>query len=71
MFDSNTLIASLIWGSIGAGFAVYGKKQQRFPQMLIGVGMMVFPYFVPTVPWMLGVSAALVVALVLMVRFGL
>ena len=27
--DSNTLIASLIWGSIGSGFSIYGWKQKE------------------------------------------
>ena len=43
-------IASLFWGflfgSIGVGFFIYGKKQQRMVPLFCGVALMVFPYFV-------------------------
>ena len=42
--------ASLLWGflfgSIGVGYFVYGKKQQRLVPLLCGIALMVFPYFV-------------------------
>jgi len=36
----------LIFGSIGLGFFVYGKKQKVITPLLCGMGLMVFPYFV-------------------------
>ncbi len=42
--------ASLLWGvlfgSIGLGYFVYGKKQRRGIPLLSGVALMAFPYFV-------------------------
>ena len=42
--------ASLLWGfvfgTVGFGYFVYGKKQQRLPPLLCGIALMVFPYFV-------------------------
>jgi hypothetical protein len=69
--DGNALLASLLVSSVGFVSFAYGKKQRRLPQMLIGVGLMGFPYFVSSVPWMFGIAAALIGALVLLVRVGL
>jgi hypothetical protein len=44
--DSSTLIWGLLFGAIGLGYFVYGKKQGRFAALLSGAGLMVFPYFV-------------------------
>ncbi len=42
--------ASLLWGvlfgSVGMGYFVYGKKQQRGIALLSGIALIVFPYFV-------------------------
>jgi hypothetical protein len=42
--------ASLLWGvlfgSIGLGFFIYGKKQRQVVPLVCGVAMMIFPYFV-------------------------
>jgi lipoprotein signal peptidase len=57
----------------GAGFVLfsYGKKMQRLPQMVCGVVLLVFPYFVPD-PWlMLGIALALGGALWLALARGL
>jgi hypothetical protein len=39
--------------------------------MLVGLALMGFPYFVSSLPWMLGIAAALCVALWGMIRVGL
>ncbi|MCD6176197.1 MAG: hypothetical protein J7K65_10590 [Planctomycetes bacterium] len=44
--DASTLIWGVIFGSIGLGFFVYGKKQKAIIPLLSGIGLMVFPYFV-------------------------
>ncbi len=60
--STNGLVASLLVGSVGMAFFLYGKKQARLPQLAGGVALMVFPYFVGAVGWMLLV-AGLIVAL--------
>ena len=35
--NPGTLIASLIWGAIGAGFFIYGKKQRSAPSLFGGI----------------------------------
>lgn len=44
--DTNFLFVSLIWGSIGAGYWLYGKKQQSTPAMAGGAALMLASYFV-------------------------
>jgi hypothetical protein len=43
------LFLSLIPGSIGLVLFVYGKKQQRWPHLVSGLLLMVYPYFTSTV----------------------
>jgi hypothetical protein len=69
--DGNALLASLLVSSVGFVSFAYGKKQRRLPQMLVGFVLMAFPYFVPSVAWMLGIGAGLVGVLVLMLKLGL
>ena len=44
--DSQSLFWGLIFGSIGLGYFVYGKKQRSVVPLVCGLGLMVFPYFV-------------------------
>ncbi len=69
--DGNTLLASLLIGGIGFVAFAYGKKQRRLPQMLAGVGLMGFPYFVSSVPWMFGIAAVILAAMTAAIRLGL
>ena len=54
------LLWGLVFSSVGLGFFVYGKKQQRLVPLLCGLALMVFPYFVGTVPLLLGIGVVLV-----------
>jgi hypothetical protein len=36
----------LLFGSIGLGFFLYGKKQKRVVPLVCGLALMIFPYFV-------------------------
>jgi len=46
MNNSATLIWGVIFGSIGLGFFVYGKKQKSVVPLFSGIGLMVVPYFI-------------------------
>ena len=46
MFSASFLFASLIWGSVGTGYFIYGKKQQSLPAMAGGILMVIVSYFV-------------------------
>jgi uncharacterized protein (DUF983 family) len=56
----NSLLASVLIGSIGMGLFVYGKRQRRAPHLAIGIVLMVYPYLVPSVALMFAIGAALV-----------
>jgi hypothetical protein len=43
--DPTWLFVSLIPGGIGFVLFVYGKKQERWPQLTAGLLFMVYPYF--------------------------
>ena len=40
------LLWSLVFGSIGLGFFLYGKKQRAVVPLVCGLALMLFPYFV-------------------------
>jgi hypothetical protein len=44
--DTATLLWGLLFGSIGLGFFVYGKRQKAVVPLLCGLALMIFPYFV-------------------------
>jgi hypothetical protein len=69
-FDANALFASLAVSSIGFVAFAYGKKMGRVPQMLAGLILMGFPYFVSNVALMGGIATAVLAALWLAVRLG-
>ena len=56
----STLIWGIIFGSIGLGFFVYGKKQKAVIPLLSGIGLMVFPYFISNLYVMILSGIALV-----------
>jgi hypothetical protein len=56
-----TLIFSILFGSVGMGYFVYGKKQQAALPLLTGIVLCVFPYFVSNVYVMVLVGIILTV----------
>jgi hypothetical protein len=44
--DTSPLLWGLLFGSIGLGFLIYGRKQKAVVPLICGLGLMVFPYFV-------------------------
>ena len=68
--DANELLASLLVSSIGLVTFLYGKKQGRLPQLVIGFVLIVYSYFLSTVAWTFAIAAALLGLLWLVVRLG-
>jgi uncharacterized membrane protein len=68
--DPTWLFFSLIPGGIGFVLFVYGKKQQRWPQLLAGIALIAYPYFTPTVLSMAIVGALIVAGLWTALRLG-
>lgn len=63
--NSARILASVIFGSIGLAAFVYGKKQANLKSLVIGVILMVYPYFVPDPVAVYVIGAALTIALFL------
>jgi hypothetical protein len=51
-FSTAYLLASLVWGSVGAGFCIYGKKQRSAPAWVGGLALLGMTYFIRDVLWM-------------------
>jgi len=58
--SSSLLFLSLLFGSIGLGFFIYGKKQSALVPLVCGVLLMVIPYFISNAPLLFAVGAVLV-----------
>jgi len=43
--DSSSLLWGLLYGTIGMGYFVYGKKQSRVAALISGVALMALPFF--------------------------
>jgi hypothetical protein len=69
-FDANSLLLSLLFSSVGFVFFAYGKKQARIPQMVAGVLLMVYPYFVSNLIAMSVVGVVIIALTWLAVRLG-
>jgi hypothetical protein len=70
-FTTASLFASLIVSSVGLGLTSYGKKQARPPQLVVGLVMVIYPYFVPAILPMVIVAAVLLAGLWIAVNRGL
>jgi hypothetical protein len=62
-FDPASLFVSFIVS--GAGFVLFsfGRKMERIPQLVAGIVLMVFPYFVTDILAMLAITLGIVAAL--------
>jgi hypothetical protein len=56
ILDPAWLFLSLIPGGVGLVLFIYGKKEQRWPQLAGGLALLVYPYFTPTMVPLVGVG---------------
>jgi hypothetical protein len=68
--DPAWLFLSLVLS--GAGFVLfrYGRKQDRWPQLVAGLALMLFPYFATSVIALAGIGALIGAALWYAIRLG-
>ena len=45
MDSGTTLLVSVLFSSIGAGYFLYGRKQAHVIPLLTGIALCVYPYF--------------------------
>ena len=59
--DPTYLTLSLLFGALGMGLFLYGKKSQRLPHLMAGVALMTCPYFITNVIAMMSVCIVLAI----------
>ena len=62
MFEAGSisvLLWGLLFGSIGFGFFLYGKKQRAVAPLIAGIALCVVPYFISNVYLLVGVGILL------------
>lgn len=66
----NFLLASLIWGTIGTGYALYGKKQGASVPLAGGLALIGCSYFITSALLLSLVSIGLIVGMHWLMRRG-
>jgi len=65
--DAGYLFAALVWGSVGFGFFMYGKKQKSPVPLVCGIFLMGASYFART-PLSLSLVGIAVIAVIYMLK---
>lgn len=68
MDSAATLLWGMLFGSIGVGFFMYGRKQKMVVPLISGIALMVFPYFFSNA-WALVVIGVMLIALPYFFRY--
>ena len=61
--NPSALFGSLLFGTIGVGVFMYGRKMVLYKPMVIGIALMAYPYFVPQTWLIYTIGCALCLAL--------
>jgi hypothetical protein len=67
--DTAWFMWSALFGLIGTAVFLYGRRQRRAAPTLVGVALMVYPYFVSSTLGVVGVGALLLAGLVVANRY--
>ena len=63
MLDNPAILMwSLLFGAFGMGYFMYGRKQRAPVPFVVGIALMVYPYFIANVYVLVSIGAVLVVA---------
>ena len=61
MEDSSVLIWGTLFGGIGIGYFIYGKRQKKPVSFFTGISLFAIPYFIDDVILLIAVALALMV----------
>ena len=53
------LFLGLLFGAVGSGYLVYGKRQQNALFLVVGVILIVYPYFIASAVFLVLIGLAL------------
>lgn len=59
--NSTSLLWMVLFGSVGLGFFMYGRKQSAIVPLVCGLALMIYPYFVSDNFALIAVGAVLCV----------
>ncbi len=68
--NTNFLFASLVWGSIGVGYFIYGRKQRSGIPMAGGALMIAASYFAGSVLSMSAICLGAIALVYFLLRYG-
>lgn len=54
------LLWGLLFGSVGLGFFLYGKKQRAVVPLVCGLVLMIFPYFISNTILLVAIGIVLI-----------
>ncbi len=55
-----TILWGLLFGSIGMGYFMYGKKKSNIVIRYTGVALMIYPYFIPNTIALVAIGVVLI-----------
>lgn len=59
MPSAATLFWGMLFSTIGVGFYVYGKRQAKFSALVCGTALVIYPWFVSSVLWLIVIGVVL------------
>jgi len=64
------IIVAFVVSTVGLSLFVFGKKQRRIPQTIVGILLMAQPFLVPDPLWGSVTAAALLIAMRVAISYG-
>ncbi len=61
MGNATSFFWGFLFGTVGLGYFIYGKKQAKMIPLVVGIALMVFPYFITDPVFILIVGCVLMV----------
>jgi predicted membrane protein len=58
--NESWLLWGLLFGSVGLGFFMYGRRQKAVVPLVCGLVLMIFPYFVSNTILLVAIGVALI-----------
>lgn len=59
MDSQASILWTLLFSSVGLGFFIYGKKQRMAVPLIVGIALIIYPYFFSNVLLIVAVGALL------------
>ncbi|HXT09939.1 MAG TPA: hypothetical protein VN873_00100 [Candidatus Angelobacter sp.] len=66
--NSNSIVASVIWGAIGSGFFIYGWKQKSMVPLFGGIALTAGSYFFSNSAWGMSLFSVAVIAAIIWLK---